>query len=329
MSGQPGKNSTIYISSKTHLNLTFNLCQCGTNELLAGGRLALEPGDTFSLMMVTRGTGLLETGGLAFKVSQGQGYFSFPDMGYELQNLAEGPLEVVWLCFTGYLVENYLNRANIFRTKPVFTDKEDIIIENFLKLYRISQKLPNRYCKMASILYQIFSDLLDMNPTKEMENYVDNSAFYAVKAVEYIELNYAKNITIDEIAAALGITRKHLYSIFNSNLKIPPKQYIIYYRIEKACKRLKATNQSVMEISESVGYANQFYFAKEFKRLTGMTPTQYRANPDVAEIFSYRSFVATLKETLEDPAMELPMMEDIASVYLPPIPVGKGQEKQK
>jgi AraC-like DNA-binding protein len=127
---------------------------------------------------------------------------------------------------------------------------------------------------------------------------------------------------VDEIAAAVGISRKHLYSVFNDILKIPPKQYLIYYRIEKACTRLKSTDQSVQEIAESVGYSNQFYFSKEFKRLTGRSPSEYRKSPNRSEIFSYRSFLSTLKEQLEDHSLDLPVNEQILSVYLPPQPVG-------
>lgn len=320
-------NLTIHISSKTHLNLTFNLCQCGVNELLPGGRLSVGSSDTFTVMVVGQGAGLLETNSLAFRFAESQGLFCFPDEAYELQNLGGDPLQVTWLCFTGYLVENYLNRANIFRSKPVFADGERQVAEKMNRLYAVSQQMPNRYCKMVSIVYDIFSYLLDANPTKNLDGYVDNMAFYAAKAVDYIDRNYAKSLSVDEIAAALGISRKHLYTVFNSTLKISPKQYIIYYRTEKACARLKSTSQSIQEVAESVGYANQFYFAKEFKRLIGTTPSSYRKDPVAvnADIFAYRSFAATLKEKLEDHSMDLPQDERLISIYLPPQPADRSR----
>ena len=99
------------------------------------------------------------------------------------------------------------------------------------------------------------------------------------------------------------------------------KQYLIYYRIEKAVRRLKLSNQSVQEIAESVGYANQFYFAREFHRLTGVTPTEYRKNPDAGDIFSYRTFLPTLQERLRDHSMDLPANEVILTVNTPPKPI--------
>ena len=323
MDDTPIKNGTIHISSKSHLNLTFNLYQCGSNEIPSGGILSIKATDTFTLVYVYRGSALLESNSLAYKLGASGGFFSFPDLSYELKNADTEPLLVTWLCFSGYTVENYLNRANITRTKPVFSDGEGMVGEKFQKLYLAAHKLPNRYCRMVSALYDIFSYLLDVNPTKQSDSYVDNADFFAVKAVDFIEHNYTRNISVEDIANALGISKKHLYVIFNNTLKISPKQYLIYYRIDKACMRLQLSAQSVLEISESVGYTNQFYFAKEFKRLTGMTPSEYRKNPQPRDLFSYRTFVPTLKEHTSGRSLDLPMEEVILSVYAPPLPVNK------
>ena len=318
-------NTTIHISSKAHLNLTFNLLQCGNNEILPEGFLSINSEDIFTLVYINHGAAMLESNGLAYKIAQGHGFFAFNDWQYTLQNAEPEIMSVTWLSFSGYQVENYLNRANITRSRPIFADEEGAVAQLLSQLYAAAHRLPNRYCRMAAGLYQIFSYLLDANPTKQIGNHVDSADFFAVKAVDYIERNYMKNISVEEIATALGISRKHLYSVFSSVLSVAPKQYLILYRIEKACIRLKTTNQSVMEVSESVGYSNQFYFAKEFKRLTGITPTEYRKNPleygRGGDLFSYRTFVPTLRARLSDNALHLPMEENILSVYSPPMPI--------
>ena len=311
------KNETIHISSKSHLNLTFNLHQCGTNEIPPFGFLRISASDFFTLLYINEGLALMESNHVAYKIESSHGMFAFPDIPYDIQNIGETPLKITWLSFSGYGVEYYLNRSNIYRANPIFLDSEKYIGAELNRISAAAHKVPNRYCRMMSMLYDIFSYLLDVNPTKENNNYVDSAEFFALKAVTYIEQHYAKNISIDEIAAFLGISRKHLYSIFNKVLKISPKKYLIYYRIEKACKRLKVSPQSVSEIAESVGYTNQFYFAKEFKRLTGMTPSDYRKNPDTSEVLSYRTFVPKFQPSAEKNAIELDMEEPVISIYAP------------
>lgn len=234
MDETPIKNTSIHISSKSHLNLY----QCGNNEIPPGGKLTVKADDIFTLVYANSGSALLESNGLAYKACASQGLFVFPDMQCELQNVQETPLEITWLSFSGYGIEFYLNRANITRPRPVFSDPEGQVGERLTRIYTAAHKLLNRYCRMVSGLYDIFSILLDMNPTKHGDKYVDSADFFAVKAVKYM-----RSITVDEIATMLGIS---------------PKQYLIAYRIEKACTRLKTSHQSVMKIAESVGYTNQF-----------------------------------------------------------------------
>ncbi len=144
---------------------------------------------------------------------------------------------------------------------------------------------------MMSSLYDIFGHFLELNPAEQQKSYVDSADFTAVRAVEFIEKNYDKDLSVNDIAKAVNISRKHLYNVFNDMFNIPPKQYLIYYRLEKACMRLKGSSSSIQEIAESVGYASQFYFAKEFKRLMKVTPSAYRKEPLPSEVFSYHMYV--------------------------------------
>ena len=145
-----------------------------------------------------------------------------------------------------------------------------------------------------------------------------NTEIHAAGAIEYIHCNYANDVTVDDIAQALGITRKHLYAVFRYVFHISPKQYLIYYRMEKACKRLKTTDQSIQEISEMVGYANPFYFSKEFKRLIGMPPSEYRkTTAQNSEICSYRIFAPALTDAAQE--IVLPVFEKLSDETYEPV----------
>lgn len=286
---------TIHISSKSHLNLTFNLYQCGVRHLAPGAKLSIPADDTFTMLYANKGVGRLHLKDIGHPILPETVFFTFPDEDCRIDNPSQETLELAWLNFSGYGVENYLSRAGIHRILPVLPDKDGYTGRQFNYIIAASQKFPNRYCRMVSTLYDIFGHLLDLKPENQQMNYYDSADFAAVRAVSFIEHHYSRNISVDDIAAALGISRKHLYGIFNDVLKIPPKQYLIYYRIEKACLRLKSSDASIQEIAESVGYASQFYFAKEFKRLMHVSPSEYRKNPVPSELFSYQMYVPALR----------------------------------
>ena len=82
---------------------------------------------------------------------------------------------------------------------------------------------------------------------------------------------------MDDIAKAVGVSRSHLYRVFMSNVGQSPIDYLTNYRISEACSLLKSTNLSIAEIAVSVGFFDQFYFSRVFKKVKGIPPSKYAA----------------------------------------------------
>lgn len=290
------KNMAIHISDRSHLNITINILSCGNYDVVPGDKIQIQKNDYFTIYYINEGTGLLEMNHSSVKVSASKGFATYPHEKQYLRNIGNDILNVTWVSFSGYLIESYLKRANILATRPLFLDENDYIGEQINKLYNASLKLPNRYCKMAACLYNIFAFLLDKNPSKSFEDSDNNMESFVLKAIDYIDKNYVDSISVEEIAEKLGISRKYLNKVFNMVLNMSPKKYIISVRMEKAFTALRGSNQPIAELAESIGYSNQFYFAKEFKRLTNMTPSQYRNSNENVEIDEFNSLVPILKE---------------------------------
>jgi len=96
-------------------------------------------------------------------------------------------------------------------------------------------------------------------------------------AINYIDANYDKPITLAEIARASHLSVSRLAHIFKEQIGITIIGYLTSVRIERAKQLLLATEQNCTEICFEVGYNNQSYFTRTFKELVGMTPRQFRA----------------------------------------------------
>lgn len=95
-------------------------------------------------------------------------------------------------------------------------------------------------------------------------------------AIEYIDANYDKPITLAEIAKASHLSASRLAHIFKEQMGITLIDYVTSVRIEQAKELLLATDQSCTEICFQVGYNNQSYFTRTFKSVVGMTPRRFR-----------------------------------------------------
>ena len=96
------------------------------------------------------------------------------------------------------------------------------------------------------------------------------------EVVEYIHAHYSENITTDDLAKVVGLSTSQLNRKFKETLSDSPISYLLKIRIEKATERLLKTDDSITEISFTCGFNNQTYFNRQFKKINGLSPRDYR-----------------------------------------------------
>ena len=95
-------------------------------------------------------------------------------------------------------------------------------------------------------------------------------------ALEYIAEHYSECITISRLAAAVHLSESYFMNRFKEYVGLSAIEYISHFRIEKACKELAGTKKSVMEIAFECGFSNLSNFNRQFRRIAGCSPTEYR-----------------------------------------------------
>jgi len=96
-------------------------------------------------------------------------------------------------------------------------------------------------------------------------------------AVEFIEAYYDRPITISDIAHEVGLSVWSLAHRFKERMGVTLIGYLTNMRIERAKNLLLTTDKKCCNLYYEVGYNSQTYFARKFKEIAGMSPTQFRA----------------------------------------------------
>jgi AraC-like DNA-binding protein len=91
---------------------------------------------------------------------------------------------------------------------------------------------------------------------------------------EYIDANFARNLTLSRLAGIAGLSRFHLARVFASETGVPAHAYLEMVRTANA-RRLLDSGSSIAEVALAVGYADQSHFTHRFKQVLGITPGQY------------------------------------------------------
>lgn len=94
-------------------------------------------------------------------------------------------------------------------------------------------------------------------------------------AKKYVQKNYKEKLTLAMISGDIGISQGYLSSVFKKTTGSNLNDYVNHVKIEKAKDLLGMHEYMMYEISDMLGFENPYYFSKVFKRITGMTPSDY------------------------------------------------------
>jgi AraC-like DNA-binding protein len=98
-----------------------------------------------------------------------------------------------------------------------------------------------------------------------------------LSAPEFVSAHFAEKFAAASIAGHCGLSRFQFSRSFHSVYGITFREYLLRFRIIQACARLRGSDQPVTEIAYSVGFHDGSYFARMFRRYTGVLPSQYAA----------------------------------------------------
>lgn len=93
------------------------------------------------------------------------------------------------------------------------------------------------------------------------------------QVLDYINTHLARDLLLAEIAEVINISPTYFASLFKQATKIPPHQYVIQQRVERAKLMLSKTDLAIADIALQVGFSSQSHLTQQFKHLTGRSTT--------------------------------------------------------
>lgn len=150
------------------------------------------------------------------------------------------------------------------------------IEKTFYDIIELSKKQNeiNNYL-IISKAYRLLNEILQACPTKtqQLPLKTNNPIDYII---DYLNSNYKENISLETLAKKFYIDKYYLVKLFKKETNLTPIQYLIQYRISVSLTLLQTTTMSITEISEQCGFFSQTNFLLRFKKIIGMSPSEYR-----------------------------------------------------
>lgn len=165
--------------------------------------------------------------------------------------------------------------AGLSEMQPIYSSasKENNMQRLFSIIMDDEGQAPIRLIGLAMVL---LDEIVQTSKTKISTKTKRVQDFYMKEAISFIDTNFQRDISIEEIADASGLNRSYFSRLFKETFGQSPQQFLIQYRLIKAAELLKSSRISVAEVGRSVGYDNQLHFSRAFRSVFGVPPSAYR-----------------------------------------------------
>lgn len=160
-------------------------------------------------------------------------------------------------------------------------ENEDIVFLVPLMISVLEEKKANYQMLFRSLMLSFILKLIAENfsdkVSPKQKDIVKKTRIES--SVHFIHKNYPdSNLSVEQLAQMLNLSLTHYRRLFNETMHTTPLSYITSVRIHAAMRRLSSTNDSILMISEAVGYQSISSFNRQFLKLNGLTPSEWRQN---------------------------------------------------
>jgi transcriptional regulator GlxA family with amidase domain len=146
-----------------------------------------------------------------------------------------------------------------------------------LMLFLVEKYFDRQTAILCSKVFQIEIDRTSQSPFSIFQTQKDHGDELIGKAQTYIEENLKERISFEELASKLAISRRNFDRRFTKATGNTPVEYLQRVKIEMAKNTLEKGRKSIYEVMNDVGYSDDKAFREVFKRITGLSPLEYRS----------------------------------------------------
>jgi len=229
----------------------------------------------YGALLVLQGTGTyIDEEGLQIQLYPGCFVQRLPDRKHSTPVVPDGKWIETFLCFGRDLYFSLQDLGVINSEKPVLNPGLDpILIEKFIYLFeRLKNaqinELPELLIKAQELVFLVND--LDRRNSEGITSHVIEEACRIIKA------SNGKDLSGQSLARELNMGYENFRKLFKQKMGVSPNFHMIQARINEAKSLLLIPNKNIKEVAQELGYSDYFSFEKQFKKIIGKSPSEFR-----------------------------------------------------
>ncbi len=228
-------------------------------------------------MWVLAGRGLVRAEGREIEAKPGDLFLFRPHVPQEYRADPARPWDILWAHFDGKLAEPFVGAIRQFGGVRVELGLDPEIRDRWVELViaeytRDAGADVRCHTALAAVLGLIWHRLQVRSLAPDRVTGLD-----VHKLQSYIHEHLREPITLAQLAKVAHLSPTHFARVFKRQFAVSPLYYVIQKRVALACTMLTETDLPMKQVATAVGYDDPYYFSRIFRKVTGASPTRYRA----------------------------------------------------
>lgn len=230
------------------------------------------------LILCTGGEGWVDIYGEKIEVKSGTLVIIPKNIPHRYGASTRNPWSIYWAHFDGYNAGSFFSWAAVSKIISLSVPGEklryltglfDSIYEELEKGYYVDNLVftSNAFAYFLSVIFSLY---------RASSSFPPKQAKYIEDAVRFMQDNVERSLTLADISSELKLSCNHIINLFKSKTGCTPIDYFIRLKIQKACQFLELTDLTVSEIAARLGFSDQYYFSRIFRKIMDLPPSRYR-----------------------------------------------------
>jgi len=241
-----------------------------------GHEMARQHHDDYLLLYCTKGKGFLKIQSGKYRVKAGDLVVLSKGEAHKYYSDKDDPWTLYWVHFNGLSAEQYLDHIGLPNKACVFPlGLHSKLISDFETLLNIQTTGHqfSRFVYGSNLLAQMLTYIAITAPSAKGHLAQDSDIG---RAQALMEENIAGQLDLDVLASSVNLSKYHFSTKYKDVTGYSPIQHFIMLKMEKACYLLDITSRSINQISDDLGFDDAQYFSRQFKKVIGVSPREYR-----------------------------------------------------
>lgn len=232
-----------------------------------------EGADQYILIYCTEGKGVIEVEDQIYRLEKSDAFCIPRNVRHKYYADEKEPWSILWVHFKGENTNYFpLEERKIVHINSRHSDNRMMVLFNLL--FRVLERnyTIGNFIYISQVLSLILSEIY-------FREKVDESSVqdrHVTMVIRYMYQHLRENLTLEEISEEVQLSKSYLNAVFKAQTGKSPVEFFIHLKMQEACKLLKSTDYYIYEVSSELGYTDQYYFSRIFKKVVGVSPKDYK-----------------------------------------------------